>query len=154
MGIFNLEIIHNDKHKCTSCSELKPFSDFIKSNNNGNKCKACRSKWKKEYYRRPGVKEKERKHFLNSYFKRKYGITYEQYTDMFLKQNGKCAICGKEKNYHDFRSSKRINLAVDHCHKTGKVRGLLCIICNNGLGAFKDDLKLFLKAMRYIKSNQ
>ncbi len=73
---------------------------------------------------------------------RKYGLTLEQYDKLEKMQKGKCAIC----------RSTELNkkLAIDHCHKTGKVRGLLCSNCNNGLGKFKDSKKLLVKALKYL----
>jgi len=68
------------------------------------------------------------------HFKRKYGITVEQYNQMLLAQNNTCKIC---KN--TCKSGK--NLAVDHCHTTGKVRGLLCATCNVNLGRIEAYLR-------------
>lgn len=76
---------------------------------------------------------------------RRYGITYDQYVDLLNKQNGVCAICEQTEPH----SSKK-NLSIDHCHKTGIVRGLLCSECNTGLGKFKDDIKLLNKAKEYL----
>lgn len=58
---------------------------------------------------------------------------------MVLKQGGRCAVCGEEKKLH-----------VDHCHDTGKVRGMLCFACNTGIGKLKDDPDLLLAAHRYL----
>lgn len=61
---------------------------------------------------------------------------------MLEMQGGVCAICGgKDKNFR---------LAVDHCHQTGKIRGLLCSACNKAIGGFKDSPMLLIKAMRYL----
>lgn len=73
----------------------------------------------------------------------RFGLTAESYWDLYKKQNGKCFICGK-------KSSRK--LGVDHCHKTNKVRGLLCVSCNVGLGHFKDSTELLKKAIRYLKN--
>ena len=80
----------------------------------------------------------------NSQFKRKYGITLEQYEVMLVKQEDSCAICPR-KNGDDNR-----RLFIDHCHKTGKVRGLLCYRCNTGLASFRDDSNLLAKAVCYL----
>lgn len=80
-------------------------------------------------------------------FKHKYGITEEQYAEMERQQDGKCAICGGPPN-------GRGALHVDHVHGTQLVRGLLCHSCNTGLGLFKDDPELFMKAIEYIKLGQ
>lgn len=81
--------------------------------------------------------------------KNKYGITLKQYNDILKKQGYKCAICNMTSAI-----SKRVHnkfLSVDHCHKTNKVRGLLCDFCNNGLGRFKDNTKFLLKAVKYLR---
>jgi len=73
-----------------------------------------------------------------------YGITGEEFRKMVDLQGGVCRICnGKQKNNR--------SLAVDHCHETGKNRGLLCNRCNMGLGYFKDDATLMLLAIEYLK---
>ena len=79
----------------------------------------------------------------------KYGITLDDYAEMAESQDYKCAICGKHHNGDDDRL-----LAVDHCHSSGKVRGLLCMQCNVGLGNFNDDTDLIKKAIRYLEENK
>jgi Recombination endonuclease VII len=66
--------------------------------------------------------------------------------ELFERQNGTCAICGREE------WEKVKVLGVDHDHKTGRVRGLLCTDCNMGLGKFKDDPALLRKAIKYLGS--
>lgn len=80
---------------------------------------------------------------LNTYLLKTYGINYYEYRKMLDGQSGKCAICCK------YVSSKR--LAVDHCHKTGAVRGLLCSACNTGLGSFRDNVDYLQKAIGYLE---
>jgi hypothetical protein len=78
-----------------------------------------------------------------------FGISLEEYHEMLAAQGGKCAICG---NGNDgTRHGKLKALAVDHCHKTGKVRGLLCESCNQGIGKLKDDPSVLRKAADYIE---
>ncbi len=79
----------------------------------------------------------------NARLLRSYGISREEYNKMLAEQNEVCAICKQKDN-------KR--LAVDHCHKTGKVRGLLCAKHNRALGAFNDDPSLLEAAIKYLKS--
>ena len=69
-------------------------------------------------------------------------MSESSYNAMWLAQDGKCAIC---------RLVCIKSLAVDHCHKTGKIRGLLCMRCNTALGMFKDDPSLLLRAIEYLK---
>jgi Autographiviridae endonuclease VII len=97
---------------------------------------------------------KNREHMKTNKFKTRvsnyrmitrYNLTKEEYNRMLWLQNGACAICrGIEKRKNTF------NLAIDHDHKTGKVRGLLCSNCNRALGLFKDDPNLLKIAIEYL----
>lgn len=75
-----------------------------------------------------------------------YGITLDQYNAMLDEQDHKCAICGNEDEVEGRK------LAIDHCHTTGKVRGLLCGKCNRGLGLFYDNQDLLNNAIQYLKN--
>lgn len=75
------------------------------------------------------------------YLRTEYGLTLVQYNAIRTKQRNRCAIC---------RKSQKKRLAVDHDHKTGRVRGLLCERCNHGLGHFKDNKALLAKAIKYL----
>lgn len=81
---------------------------------------------------------------------RNYGITSIDYSRMLTEQNGLCKICGGE----GFTMAKhhKLKLVVDHCHETNIVRGLLCHNCNRGLGLFKEDYTILLRAMNYVES--
>ena len=86
--------------------------------------------------------------------KRKYGISPEEYDAMLEEQNNKCKIClisFDDKTY--IFSDGRSPIHTDHCHTTNKIRGLLCNFCNVGLGHFKDDPELLIKAANYLKHN-
>lgn len=86
----------------------------------------------------------DREVWRDRYYRTKYGITLEQYNEMLVKQSNVCAVCGLE-------CSRK--LAVDHCHSTGKVRGLLCVKCNRGIGNFNDDLSRLKAAVNYMEKN-
>lgn len=75
-------------------------------------------------------------------YKRKYGITIQQYDALFAAQNGVCAICS--------RPPGKRRLAVDHCHTTKAVRGLLCVQCNTAIGKLNDDPELLRRAIAYL----
>ena len=77
--------------------------------------------------------------------KHRYNLDYNDYNRMYENQEGKCAICGIDK---ELGSSK--GLLVDHCHQTNKVRGLLCGNCNSGLGKFMDNVSILNKAIIYL----
>ena len=83
----------------------------------------------------------------DNYYKRKYGITLDDYNRMFAEQEGRCAIC----KTHQCATGRV--LAVDHDHVTGKVRGLLCQACNTAIGKLNDDPELIHKAAEYVASH-
>ena len=110
---------------------------------NRDKIREWSKVWEKAHY-------KERR---NQRIKRVYGIDETIYDNLFKVQAGVCAIC-KQAEHRKHRAGKVVKLAIDHCHKTKKVRGLLCSRCNNGIGAFEDDINLFTMAIEYLKNNQ
>lgn len=82
-------------------------------------------------------------------FKRYYGISYDYYNAVNERQKGLCAICGNPETA--VASGKPITLAVDHCHRTGEIRQLLCRSCNSALGHFGDNIERMEKALEYVK---
>jgi hypothetical protein len=80
----------------------------------------------------------------NEHLRHTYGITLDDYNQMLFNQNGCCAIC--QKHHTEFKYS----LYVDHCHDTNQVRGLLCHLCNSGIGYLKDDTKILKQAIIYL----
>lgn len=76
--------------------------------------------------------------------KKKYGMTFEDWEKLKKSQGGKCAICERVPD----------KLVTDHCHKTGKVCGLLCDRCNRGIGLLRDNSDLVGKAAEYLKKNE
>ena len=81
----------------------------------------------------------------NSHLKEAYGITIKDYDKLLASQDGKCAICRGG-------TSKR-HFAVDHNHKNGNVRGLLCARCNTGLARFMDNISTIRRAVKYMKAD-
>jgi hypothetical protein len=81
----------------------------------------------------------------------RYGISLEDYNGLFKKQNGKCAICKNEETALHSTTRQKQKLAVDHCHKTGKVRELLCQDCNRGIAKFREDPIRLQNAIEYLK---
>lgn len=122
-----------------------------KREKNRIKNKLWREKNKKKYLYSVSKYRKTHTDKIKDYkLKTNYGISLEQYNLLFEKQNGKCAICGNsESAVHNF--TKQIQkLAVDHCHKTKKIRGLLCQDCNRGIGKFHDDVIILSNAIKYL----
>lgn len=80
-------------------------------------------------------------HIDNKYIK--YGLSHGDWLKIWENQDGKCAICGET-------FIEPSNACIDHNHKTGEIRGLLCRNCNLGIGLFKDNPELLIKAMEYL----
>lgn len=105
----------------------------------------------KEYYRRRQATPERKEYDRIRSYKRRYGITYEDFLVLRAKQERCCAICGR---HEDEKITRWGTLCVDHSHETGKVRGLLCAQCNKGLGSFRDSTELMEKAIMYVRKNQ
>ena len=93
-------------------------------------------------------REKNREILGDKERQRRFGITRQEYAEMFHRQNGVCAICSQPETAT--RLGKVKALSVDHNHKTGSVRGLLCSDCNTGIGKLKEDRNIFLSAIQYL----
>ena len=137
---------------CTSCEKEKPLEEFSKNSKRGHHawCKGCVREYRQKNAKEIGVQQKEYRRnnpvkIKEMAWKRRYGITAEDYNQMFSEQEGCCAICKRH------QSEFKIALAVDHCHTTSRVRGLLCLDCNIGIGKLKDDISLLQSAIDYLK---
>ena len=137
----------SDPRLCSRCEEVKPASHF---NRHRRTCKACRAELQRQYVARNREKVYlQSKAWRDAGGRRRatvavYGITIEQYGEMLEAQGGVCAICREP-----CPSGK--NLAVDHCHETGAVRGLLCARCNSGIGQFLDSPDRLRAAIGYLE---
>ncbi len=142
---------------CSKCKTSKPVGQFHKYVSRGkihSECKACtkimQTNWRKrnashcnEYYKNWIFKNKDKVKF--NQLRKKYGIEPSTYKSMLINQSGKCAICQKE----DYTW-----LAVDHCHTTGRIRGLLCRYCNLVVGNSKENADICIRASVYIRQFQ
>ena len=138
------------KKTCNRCKNEKTLDKFSKhpkgKYGKHPTCNDCRNKQHRIYYANNKEHIKQLPSRLNrnyriSDLKRKFGITFEQFELLVILQNGLCAICRKKLDKH---------LAVDHDHKTGEIRGLLCTNCNVGLGHFRDSGELLQRAIDYL----
>lgn len=164
---------------CSKCKQTKKLEEFAKDirrrDGVGSFCRDCANQANRESYSRHAKnriaktvewaknnpekrKEIRRRHYLKdpgkkwvSNLMRLYNITAEEYSAMLIKQNHCCAICDKHES-QNVVGNKTIRLAVDHCHDTGKIRGLLCDVCNTSIGKFKHSAELLQKAISYIQS--
>ena len=111
----------------------------------------------KEYYeknkeqiaaQRKEYNEKNKEQKAAYWREKKYGLSSEDYKNMLDEQNDKCKICLTSFTILDTK-----HIHVDHCHTTNKIRGILCGMCNLGLGHFKDDIQKLTKAINYLQEN-
>lgn len=114
---------------------------------------------RRQYYQdnKEHFKKRDRIHYYKTrdrhrelYMATRYKISVEEYRDLFKRYDNKCAICRKPEKAIDKRLNVPRWLAVDHDHKTGKVRGLLCQNCNNALGHIHEDISLLDKIREYL----
>ena len=130
---------------------LLPLEEFSKNKSRKDglhhACKECDRKRDEERRRDPNFVTEQR----NFKYQKNYGISLSDYEELFDKQKGKCALCGNGVT----QGSRMQNLSVDHCHITGKIRGLLCIPCNRALGKLGLDKKENLKKLEeYLGFNE
>ena len=135
--------MHPDTKVCYSCKQEKQLTEFYKSTASGHQkeCKKCNAERKSKWHKTEVGKLSS----ANTKLKRRFGIDMAEYNRMLEKQEGKCLICESTESHLGHR------LAVDHCHTTGAIRGLLCKSCNVGIGNLKDDINLVEKAVAYLK---
>ena len=129
-------------HKeCTKCGETKPETEFYKTGKGDKRHGSCKTCFKAK------VAADTDPHKKRDYqLQRLYGITSETYAEMLESQDGVCGKCKCSPPDH-----RKKFLAVDHCHKTGKVRGLLCDNCNRGIGLLGDTIESLTEAVDYLK---
>lgn len=101
----------------------------------------------------PNRKKPSSEAIRNGHYKYKYGITLDEYNRLLTQQGGVCAIC-QESETSVKKNGEIASLCIDHCHTTGKVRGLLCRMCNSALGKFKESLVILDRAKSYLKHGQ
>lgn len=143
---------------CKYCLVEKITSDFWKCARSKDrldyKCKICSKLINRQWHRANRARVNEVKSewskknpdkVKNTSLKKSYKIDLIEYNNMLTKQNNKCAICSEE--------SAVKCLAVDHDHKTGKIRGLLCNRCNTGLGMFRDNIDLIILSGMYLSEH-
>lgn len=135
---------------CTKCGRSGPQDEFSKFRR-GNKvyrrhqCKACylirAREIRKDFHRKHVPYSKDKR------LKRKYGISIHDYQQMVINQSGRCDICKSPE-------SDKVKFQVDHCHKTGKIRSLLCNRCNSVLGFAQDSTEILQSAIKYLLTHK
>ena len=131
--------------QCAQCNEWKDISSYKRTGSNASPMRYCRECYveRRRHNKQSGQKYCQRSAGL----KDSYGITLEDYDTMLQNQNNRCAICHGENP----KGAKRANVfVVDHDHKTGVVRGLLCHACNRAIGNLGDNVENFYRAIEYL----
>jgi len=144
--------------ECRKCSENKDLSLFPTASDclDGRKwtCRVCiNSRRSNIRLEDPNAHNSKRRDYTSSevgrssYLNKQFGITLNDYNVLFEYQGGLCAVCRKPE-------VQGRSLSVDHCHTTLEIRGLLCRNCNLGIGHFKDDWNLLIKAACYLNFSE
>lgn len=163
---------------CSICGQEKPFAEFYRAKGTRDgyrgECKPCNRAAKRERYAadpakyvamvqrwqlenpermrvyrrernaRPDVKRQQR----DTYYRRTYGLSADEADEILAAQNGRCAICCRP-------ALDRVgSMHLDHDHRTGAIRGFLCVDCNHGLGKLRDSPDLLLRALVYLRQHR
>lgn len=144
----------DEEKVCRRCGEVKRLRNFsLARRAEGSRnavyrsdCKACCSESTKRWFR--DNPEKVHANKLRNGV-RKYGLTADQFAELLESQGNACAICRATAN--TVRAGRTMRMSVDHCHDTGRVRGLLCNNCNRALGLFSDNPNVLRQAIRYLQ---
>ena len=141
---------------CTVCQQEQDYSNYSKLKTSkdgyGYRCKPCDKNARLSY--RANNKERFAEVSRRRMLKYRYGITLEEYYTMLEKQDHCCAICSTTNSGASGSDRQDWSWAVDHCHDSGKVRGLLCSSCNRGLGMLGDNAESLERAIRYLQMSE
>jgi hypothetical protein len=132
--------------RCTKCGKKQPKSEFNKcetaKDGLHSNCRTCRIKVNAIY------NHTHKKHHRDYHFKVKYGLKYKNILDMLRIQKRLCPICNTKMHMREKNGDRAV---VDHNHKTGVVRGIICSNCNQMLGKAKDNIWTLHEAIKYLQ---
>lgn len=148
----------DDKIRCPSCDQWKVLDEFHKWNKGlygaSRYCKLCSNEKARRNHVENRAKgtdgwDKHREGYRDRYYKKYYGISLQEFEEKFLQQDCKCAICEVLLDIDE--DSRKAHL--DHCHESGKIRGILCVNCNQGIGSMKENIFILNKAIMYLEEH-
>lgn len=147
---------------CTSCNSEKELDNYQKDKHKPDglygTCRDCVSLKSRKYREdnKDNLKVRKKQSYIKNadtwkenWLKRRYGISLNDFNELLKHQNDTCGICKKEEI--GFYGDKKKTLSVDHCHKTGKIRGLLCGKCNTALGLVDENPETLIEMIMYLK---
>lgn len=144
--------IHTGSRQCRTCRNRYPMENFYLTTSGVHrrrKCKGCVEDERRQRVERILLDPVESAKFKGmkrwGRIKTRYGLTPADFGTLLQEQDSRCAICTvsfEEEDPH-----------IDHCHKTGKIRGLLCSPCNRGIGQLRDDPQILMTAAKYLERN-
>ena len=147
------------QYNCIDCSKKYHAKRYVEQK---DKLKVQLKKYKEENKEKLEVAsllwkknnpDKVKQYQRTSNLRKNFGLSMDEYEQMIAKQNNLCGICEKPETFIHHQTKETARLAVDHCHKTNKVRKLLCKSCNTALGLFKDDIGVMENAVQYLKDH-
>ncbi len=141
---------------CSTCKASFPATEFNKKPGTPDglqpMCKGCKKVWNREQRLKKLVENPGRE--IDAHLRKTYKISFEDYLEMERRQDSKCAVCGTTDSgtYRGLNNTKS-RFCIDHDHVTGKIRGLLCLNCNTGIGRLGDNLEGVEAAAAYLRKN-
>lgn len=131
--------------RCKKHGYIRASQSYKILNSNSYRCRLC--KYKNNHKPDESYKKIRQERFLI----KRYGIDNDAYSIILSNQNDSCAICKTKNLNFNSRTNKSRRMAVDHCHSSGKIRGILCHKCNTGLGSFQDNISILENALNYLR---
>ena len=163
-----------DQKPCRICGRIQPLESFHRAagmrDGHRNECRDCFreiararyradpekakaavKRWQQEnserlnaYRRERNAKPEVKRRLRDGYYRRTYGVSADEVDEMLRRQGGGCAVCGD-------KPERLASMHLDHDHEAGRLRGLLCLSCNQGIGKFRDDPDLLRAAADYLE---
>lgn len=146
----------DDKVECTRCNTWKYLDEYPKNKGSAlgiySYCSECSNEKGRENHKKYRAKgapdwERKRRKYRNDYYRKTYGITADEFDIKLAEQDGCCEICNTELSIDE--DPKKAHL--DHNHRTGQIRGVLCVRCNKGIGFFLENEDYLGDAVKYLR---
>lgn len=144
---------------CNDCGDVLTDANMLSRRNSKgvarrkNRCRSCWNSYIAGWKSVQPASENRRREAKNRMLRWKFGITLADYESRKEAQGAVCMVCRQPETALDARTNRRLDLAVDHCHRTGKVRDLLCLVCNRVLGMVGEDVTRLQGLIDYLRKH-